>query len=659
LAGEEPKKPHRSFFKKRAENMDMKEAIREYTEKNWKIFPVAKNSKKPAKRLSGERLSYEDATDDFDTVASYFEKNPDANLGLNLVDSGLVCIDVDSYKKDCEFRAWMADKDMPDTLVQRSANGGTHYIFKSDKTEQYPGLVCKHVDIKHKGYILIEPSSIDGKKYIWQTDDLPANVPKWIPRKYTISQNLPEVINPPKSNIIQIDLQRGTVNPSDLINRILAGDNWHNNIVSLTGFYVSQSWTDSQIHNVTDQLTAPGYTLDQTRREVQQAIDGALGKGYAPVAPRSPSEVLTAPVAAPLKAEVSSQLIYPGSAKPILSSNYLVKRWMDRGTTSVIYGESNIGKSFFVMDMSYCIAAGIPWHGNKTIQGPVAYLALEGGSGINNRLYAIQQKYNCQNVPLAVRPAPLDMLNSEEDLQTLSAIIQDIQEQYGPLAMIVVDTLSRALAGGDENSSTDLGAMVKVTDAVCAQSGAHVCMVHHSGKDQSRGARGHSLLRASVSTEIELTKIDGVSFATATKQRDQEPAEPFSFVLESIELGHDQDGDAVTTAVVKEASDEDAQEAKQKQKPGGKNQITIWNAFKQLKSDNVGMPNPGGTGWPESGSKWCINAVQMRDFARGQMNTANNRSAYDRALDALLQSGLMAMNDGYLWITTKEGKHYV
>ena len=71
------------------------------------------------------------------------------------------------------------------------------------------------------------------------------------------------------------------------------------------------------------------------------------------------------------------------------------------------------------------------------------------------------------------------------------------------------------------------------------------------------------------------------------------------------------------------------------------------------------MPNPGGTGWPESGSYWCINAEQMRDFARGQMNTANSRSAYDKALDALLQSGLMAMNDGYLWITTKEGKHYV
>ena len=275
---------------------------------------------------------------------------------------------------------------------------------------------------------------------------------------------------------------------------------------------------------------------------------------------------------------------------------------------------------------------------------------------MNNRLYALQQKYQCKDVPLAVRRAPLDMLNSEEDLQILAAMIQEIEAQYGKLALIVVDTLSRALAGGDENSSTDLGRLVKVSDAIVDQSGAHVCLVHHSGKDQSRGARGHSLLRAAVSTEIELTKMDGISFATATKQRDQKPSEPFAFTLESVELGYDQDGDPVTTAVVKPASSEDAKEAKQKKRPGGKNQAAIFNAFRQLRADGVGKANPGGTGWPEGGKYWCINADQLRDFARGQINTPNSRSAYDKAMDALIKNGLMCINHNQIWITTKEGK---
>jgi len=643
--------------------MDMKEAIKEYTKRGWKIFPVEQNGKRPAKRNNGAMLSYTDASTDADALIAYFEAHPDANLGLNLVDSGLVCIDVDDYKTDCKFQEFMVGKDMPPTLTQKSASGGTHYLFEDDKVDQFPGEMCQQVDIKHKGYILIEPSRIDGKPYVWQTDDAPAKLPSWVPRKSTapLLEQGQTGQKPDMSSLsgIHIDLARGTVNPSDLIAQIQGGNNWHNNIVSLVGYYVSQGWSAAQVHDVTDGLTLSGWSVDQTRREVQMAYDGAINKGYMPIVPKAPSELLKAPATAPLKAQVSSQLLYPGDARPILTSNYLVKRWLDRGTTSVIYGESNIGKSFFVMDMCYCVAAGIDWHGYKTVQGPVLYLALEGGLGMANRLYAIQQKYGCNNVPLAVRRAPLDMLNSDEDLQTLGALIQEVQDQYGQLAMIVIDTLSRALAGGDENSSTDLGRMVKVSDAVVEQSGAHVSMVHHSGKDQSRGARGHSLLRAAVSTEIELTKMDGISFATATKQRDQEPAEPFAFVLDSMDLGKDQDGDAVTTAVVRAASEEDAQEAKQKKRPGGKNQVTIWNAFKQLKADNVGQSNPGGTGWPEIGAFWCIEADQLRDFARGKMSAQNSRSAYDQALNALLQSGLMAMNENHIWITTKEGRHRV
>jgi hypothetical protein len=648
--------------------MDMKEAIQDYTARGWKIFPVAKDSKVPAKRSNGIRLSYKDATDDVAALEPYFEKYPDANLGLNLVDSGLVCIDVDDYKTDCKFQEYMIGKDMPPTLVQKSASGGTHYIFTSDQAEQFPGELCGQVDIKHKGYILIEPSKIDGKPYVWQTDDEPAPVPRWVPRK-----NAPEPAplleqgqtgqTQDMSNMsgIHIDMAIGKVNENELLAQLRAGNNWHHNARDLVGHYVARGFTESQVREIAEQnFNLDGQSRSGNRRwELDTFIRGAFEKGYAPLVPKPAAEVLSAPVGAQMQAAVQSSLLYPGDAKPILTSNYLVKRWLDQNTTSVIYGESNIGKSFFVMDMAYCVAAGIPWHGYKTIQGPVAYLALEGGLGMNNRLYAIQQKYQCENVPLAVRRAPLDMLNSEEDLQVLGAMIQEIEAQYGKLALIVIDTLSRALAGGDENSSTDLGALVKVTDAVCAQSGAHVSMVHHSGKDQTRGARGHSLLRAAVSTEIELTKMDGVSFATATKQRDQEPAEPFAFVLDSVELGRDQDGDAVTTAVVKAASEEDAQEARQKKRPGGKNQITIWNAYKQLKSDKVGKENPSGTGWPEPGKFWCVEADELRDFARGQMTTANSRTAYDKALDALLVSGLMAMNENHIWITTKEGRHYV
>jgi RecA-family ATPase len=51
------------------------------------------------------------------------------------------------------------------------------------------------------------------------------------------------------------------------------------------------------------------------------------------------------------------------------------------------------------------------------------------------------------------------------------------------------------MAGGNENAPDDMGALVRNIDRLRAETGAAVLLVHHTGKDTSRGARGHSLAR--------------------------------------------------------------------------------------------------------------------------------------------------------------------
>jgi hypothetical protein len=63
---------------------------------------------------------------------------------------------------------------------------------------------------------------------------------------------------------------------------INAGENWHHNVVRLVASYVSRGLSDAEIHALTDRFTQDGYTVDDTRREVQQAIDGARAKGWTP-----------------------------------------------------------------------------------------------------------------------------------------------------------------------------------------------------------------------------------------------------------------------------------------------------------------------------------------------------------------------------------------
>ena len=113
-------------------------------------------------------------------------------------------------------------------------------------------------------------------------------------------------------------------------------------------------------------------------------------------------------------------------------------------------------------------------------------------------------------------------------------------------SLIVVDTVARALAGGNENSPDDMGALVRNADMLRIVSGAHVMVIHHIGKDPSRGARGHTSLKAAVDTELEIAD----HAVRVTKQRDMEFAPAIKFSLKVIELGVDEDGKRITSCVV-------------------------------------------------------------------------------------------------------------
>jgi hypothetical protein len=81
---------------------------------------------------------------------------------------------------------------------------------------------------------------------------------------------------------LQIDLGQQAMDRAMAEADIMAGNNWHHNVVRLVASYVSRGLTDAEIHALTDRFTMAGYTIEDTRLEVQTAIDGARAKGYAP-----------------------------------------------------------------------------------------------------------------------------------------------------------------------------------------------------------------------------------------------------------------------------------------------------------------------------------------------------------------------------------------
>jgi len=258
-----------------------KQAALSYANKGWKVFPVTPNQKRPLTELAPQ--GHKNATSDLAIIEQWWTKYPTANIGLNLEASGLVCVDVDSYKEDCAFDTYMQARELPETLQQRSARGGTHYVFRSPPDAEYPGTLGKSIDLKHKGYILLGPSSfIDPSThergiYSWINDVAPADAPDWL-----LSAKLePLTAAFPKASLEPPVLPfRASLDPSRLEAEASQGVNWHSNVLRLVGHMIANGATDLEVHATTDALTLDGYTVAQTRREVQSMAESARVKGF-------------------------------------------------------------------------------------------------------------------------------------------------------------------------------------------------------------------------------------------------------------------------------------------------------------------------------------------------------------------------------------------
>lgn len=223
--------------------------------------------------------------------------------------------------------------------------------------------------------------------------------------------------------------------------------------------------------------------------------------------------------------------------------SHLVKDLLLAGTLFVIYGESNSGKTFFLLDIALSVAAGAIWRGRRTHRGLVVYVAGEGATSVRNRVtaYRMANPDVSGGLPFVMVPCAVDFLR----IESVDALIEAIQRAEGEcgekVAMVCIDTFARAVSGGDENSAMDVGRAVANADMIREVTGACVGFVHHAGKDATKGARGSSALRAAVDTEILVEGTEGQRTARVCKQRDLESGLSMPFELLPIQIDIDED----------------------------------------------------------------------------------------------------------------------
>jgi hypothetical protein len=213
---------------------------------------------------------------------------------------------------------------------------------------------------------------------------------------------------------------------------------------------------------------------------------------------------------------------------------WVVEGLLTRHGFSVLYGEPGAGKSFVALDIALSIVHGIAWQDHPVQRGAVLYIAGEGVGGLGKRIKGWEAAHGLsgRGAPFFVIPVAVKF-REQEDIERLLKTIEKLDARF---SMVVVDTVARALLGGDENSATDMGLFIDACDAVKRHTNCALMAIHHSGKDVARGLRGSTALLGGVDASIRVKQDNGVVSLRTEKQKDAESIADIHLEMVSVAL---------------------------------------------------------------------------------------------------------------------------
>lgn len=314
----------------------------------------------------------------------------------------------------------------------------------------------------------------------------------------------------------------------------------------------------------------------------------------------------------------------------VLKTNgWLIKGVIPRAELVVGFGAPGSGKTFAFLDMAMAIALDKgEWFQNKVVPGRVIYLCAESPYGFKNRLLAYAQN---ANLPLG------DIINlgiiedAPNFLQPDDA--KAIAVQIGKADVIVIDTLSRTMIGGDENTAKDMGQIVSQCKQLHALTGATIILIHHSGKQVENGARGSSVLLGAADAEIRIEQLGIDHTITITKQKDGEAGKSWGFTLKQIVIGEDDDGDEITSCVVEQSSVIITKKTK-KEKLGGVQKI-IMDALEKMPENPVMVDD--------------LLALSMANMPFDSTKKDERRKRFFHSLETLQENGLVSLTNNFVY----------
>ena len=316
--------------------------------------------------------------------------------------------------------------------------------------------------------------------------------------------------------------------------------------------------------------------------------------------------------------------------------------WCVRGVLPAVglaglYGPSASGKSFLALDMAAAIAEGRRWFDCRVEAAPVVYAALEGEGGFRLRV-AAWEAHTGRALPDGLAMVLQSFkLTEPQDIADLAAVVP-------AGAVVFLDTLNRAAPTADENSSKDMGEILSAAKLLQSLINGLVVLVHHTGKDATKGLRGHSSLFAALDAAVEVSRDGERREWKVAKSKDGQDGDAQPFKLQIETLGTDDYGDAVTSCVV--VRDTAVQDVRAVKLPQGGNQRLVLDALRPMFKD-------GATGKP--GAPPLVRCIELEDAiatAAGHLTceTFRRTTRAREAITGLVARGVYGCNEGWIWL---------
>jgi len=351
----------------------------------------------------------------------------------------------------------------------------------------------------------------------------------------------------------------------------------------------------------------------------------------------------------------SFQLLAPSDLQGLPERGYLLKGIMSPGELSVWWGPPKCGKSFLLLHIAYALAQGRSVFGRRVKPCRVLYVACEGKTGLRARMEALTRRYGAAAEFRAIAQ-PVDLGPAATHVDDLRLVIA----YYRP-DLVVVDTINRVMAGGDENSSADMGALIRHLDELRQplegqNYGPHVACVHHGTKEGRNGPRGHGSLLGAVDASIEVSADEDGSRTAKLDAMKDDARGALAFRLGVVDLGEDEDGDPRTTCAVEE---EAAPEARKRKGKALTETQAAW--FRDL-ADMFAEPGKAALRVPIEGMSDTLTLTRAEVRAgfrvRGRFDaeahanlTDNDRRKLTDTLNVLRDRGKIGMAADLVWLT--------